>query len=120
MDRMRELSSAIEQCLAALDAAKGAPEFTPNQKLGNAICVAARVFEHFLCVHPYANGNGHAARLALIAILGRCGFWTTRFPIEPRPPDPPYGEAIVAYRNGDPLPLELYILALFTPNQARA
>lgn len=87
----------------------------PNSQLSRVdkriytVAAACRVFEQFLRIHPYANGNGHAARFCLTAILGRYGYWLRSFPIEPRPPDPPYTDLVVAYRNGKREPLEKFI-----------
>jgi Fic family protein len=80
------------------------------------VVVACMVFELFLRIHPYANGNGHAARFCTWAILGAFGYWPERWPIEPRPPDPPYTQLLVDYRNGNRVPLERYLLSCIAGN----
>jgi Fic family protein len=82
----------------------------PEEKLTYAITFACRVFEEFLRIHPYANGNGHIARFLIWVILGYCGYWPNNWRIEPRP-NPPYNDLIVEYRNGNCEPLEKLILS---------
>jgi Fic family protein len=43
------------------------------------------MFLAFVTIHPYANGNGHAARLVVWALLLRYGFQPTGWPVDPRP-----------------------------------
>jgi fido (protein-threonine AMPylation protein) len=62
----------------------------PLAQFTYAIRLACHLFELLLRIHPYANGNGHMARLAVWAVLGRYGRWPEQWPVEPRPPDPPY------------------------------
>ncbi len=62
----------------------------PLAKFAYAIRLASNFFELFLRIHPYMNGNGHMARFIVWATLGRYGYWPERWPVEPRPPDPPY------------------------------
>jgi hypothetical protein len=79
-------------------------------KLLHTVQVACRFFELVCRVHPYANGNGHAARFCIWAILARYGYFPVRWPIDPPPPDPPYTQLLLDYRAGNPLPLEQYLL----------
>ena len=74
---MEELADAIRECLAALDAAHDRPDgqIPPRMKLYSVVVVACRVLEWFLRIHPYANGNGHIARLVVVGLLGRYGYW---------------------------------------------
>lgn len=37
----------------------------------HAVRLACHLFESFLRIHPYVNGNGHIARLIVWAVLGR-------------------------------------------------
>jgi Fic family protein len=102
------INNAILAGLIALDSDT---LFTAKEKLHYVVALASRAFVEFLTVHPYANGNGHAARLIVWSILGRYGYWPDRWTVEPRP-DPPYLELIVLYRNGNALPLESHILQM--------
>lgn len=104
---MEELGMETRAGVLALDSARG---LTPNERLYCIVAFACRVFTAFLTIHPFANGNGHAARFVTWSILGRYNHWPRRWPVEPRPPDPPYTELIVQCRNGDPVPLEKFIL----------
>jgi hypothetical protein len=67
-------------------------------------------FVAFLTVHPYANGNGHMARLILALVLDRLGVRAPTFSIHPRPMEPSYLDAIYRYRRRDTKPLEMLLL----------
>jgi fido (protein-threonine AMPylation protein) len=110
---MRELAARITSGVGALDLAGNIPDpnFTPHLKALNVVVFACHIFEAFLRIHPYVDGNGHAARFILWAILGRYGYWPRRWPIDPRPPDPPYSELIREYRSGNREPLEAYVFS---------
>lgn len=108
---MGQFAATLAAGIAALDVAYALPnaQLSPEQKLTYIVIFAARVFEEFLRIHPYANGNGHMARFIVIALLGRFGYWMKQWPIDGRPPDPPYSDLIPAYRDGDPEALEKFI-----------
>ena len=61
----------------------------------------------FLTIHPYANGNGHMARLLVMAMLGRFGILPKTWTIDDRPP---YSDAIFAHRRGNTKPLTKVLL----------
>lgn len=109
---MAALAVSIRASLAGIDAAHGKPEaiLTAADKLMFSVAYACRLFVEFLTIHPYANGNGHIARWMLAAVLRRNGYRLNGFPIEPRPPDPPYTDMIFRYRNGEIEVLEEYVL----------
>jgi len=104
---MSELRAQLRSGLLALDANVA---LSPKQRLQYIVVLACSVFVNFLTIHPYANGNGHAGRLIVWCITGRYGFWPKNWPIEPRPPDPPYSDMIRVYRDGNREPLEMLIL----------
>lgn len=107
-----DLTDDIRTTVAEIDAKTLLPEaqFPLSEKLKYAVAFAARIFEFFLRIHPYVNGNGHAARFIIWALLGRYGFWPASYPIHPRPLDPPYTPSIILYRRGNREPLETFIL----------
>lgn len=110
---VREIAGLIRGGISALDLARQVPDgqLPREQKVLYVVIFACRIFELFLRVHPYADGNGHAARFIVWAILGRYGYWPKRWPLDPRPPDPPYSELIRQYRSGNRERLEAYILS---------
>jgi hypothetical protein len=110
--RMDEIARQVHPGLAALDSAHSLPsaQLPPADKLRYTVTLASRFLVWVLGVHPYANGNGHAARFIVWAMLGRYGYWPRRWTVEPRPLDPPYSQLIANYRSGDPGPLEKYLL----------
>lgn len=107
-----QIQAILQSGIDALDAGPG---LSRTDRLRYLVVFACRVFELYLRVHPYANGNGHAARFLVWCLLGRYGHWPRRWPIEPRPPDPPYTDCIVKYRNGDKDPLEKFLASTLIP-----
>jgi fido (protein-threonine AMPylation protein) len=120
--RMTALGTAINSALAAIDTAAQVPSavLPTAEKLKYAITFACRAFVEILTTHPYANGNGHAARFLVWAIVGRYGYWPNAdlWPIDPRPPNPSYSQLIAEYRNGNRELLETYVLSCYRPPPA--
>ena len=108
--QMQDVAEQVDRVLAALDSASDAPGIEPETKVQYIVAVACRFMEALHRVHPYANGNGHMARLVVWAITGRYGYWPVGLSVDPRPRDPSYISLIDRYRNGDPQPLEEYVL----------
>lgn len=115
---MDAITQTVVGGLNVLDVENARPDgdLPMDQKLLNTVIFACKVFEIVLRVHPYANGNGHAARFIVWAILGRYGFWprSWAWPLDPRPSDPPYSRIIFEYRNGNRQPLEEFVLRSVT------
>jgi len=110
--QMSTLGNEIRTGVAALDAGVAASDgqVPREDKLLYAVSLAARLFQWFLTIHPYANGNGHIGRYIVLAVLVRCGFWPKHWTVDPRPGRPGYAAAIMAHRNGQPEALEEFIL----------
>jgi fido (protein-threonine AMPylation protein) len=107
---MLRLSRAIRDTISALD--KECP-ITTNQELRLLVQFIGNSFVDFLTIHPYVDGNGHAARTILCAIMLHYGFrpvWT----LDSHPQEPDYSDFIVRYRNGDTEPLKQHILQWIT------
>ncbi len=104
---MLDLGAEIRAGITALDMTT---TIEAKERLRYIVALTCHAFVAFLTIHPYLNGNGHAGRLIVWSILARYGHWPQRWPIDPRPPDPPYSDLIVRYRNGDIQPLEKFIL----------
>ncbi len=81
------------------------------EKLVRCSQLLAALFVYFLEIHPYVNGNGHMGRLLVIAGLKRQGYFAARWPLHPRPQDPPYSALIAEYRSGNRQNLENFLLA---------
>ena len=111
---MANVARQVQQYLPVADALWKEPETSVSsaRKLEATVTMAATVFEYFLRVHPYANGNGHIARLRVWAILGRYGFWPRGWPVEPRTADPAYASRIMAFRSGNQGPLVQFFLGV--------
>ena len=107
--RMTELSQSVSQGIVSVDAVM-ASAATPDAKLLRVVELACYIFDFFLQIHPYANGNGHAARFVVWCVLGHYGFWPVRWTVEPRPPDPPYTALLLQHRAGDRRPLVEHVL----------
>jgi fido (protein-threonine AMPylation protein) len=110
---LQKLEQVLSTAIRRLDALHK-PESSAlpgEEKLIGTVEVACRIFAEFLRIHPYANGNGHVGRFCLLAILLRYGYWPRHFPLEPRPPDPPYSDAVRAYQHGFRESLEQFVLS---------
>jgi hypothetical protein len=107
---MQELERITASGLHALDSDV---LLSPKQRLWSLVVFICRVFEFFLRIHPYVNGNGHTARFILWSGLGRYGHWPRRWTVEPRP-GPPYLDVIRMYRDGNHEALESYVLSMLS------
>jgi len=119
LSTMAAFAADIERAVKEVDAI---PNEKLNTKLAQAIRLAAMVFDRFLRIHPYRDGNGHGARFLVWAVLGRYDHWPVRFTVEPRPDQPPpapsYMEMIFEYRRGNKQPLEKYFVECLKPPPA--
>jgi len=105
---MDSLSQSIQANAAAIGAASG---LTPRDRLLFVVSVVCAALVAHQSIHPYANGNGHAGRFAVWALLLHYGYVPRSWPLEDRPPDPPYSAHITAYRFGNAQPLETFVLS---------
>jgi len=122
---MTSLSALIAASITSADSF--AAQRSRRALIRHLVKVAARMFEMFCRIHPYANGNGHAARLLVCALLGRYDVWMKDWTVEPRPRDPNYSSAISDYRtivwdraepwSGPPLELEKMLLRCIAGTQ---
>lgn len=109
---MRVLSDRLKEGFSILDSVlkKEGGIYTPDSIL-RIIKVACSCFVTFLTIHPYVNGNGHMARYMIWSFLGKYGFWPKQWPLDGRPPDPPYSKLIAEYRDGNKEALERFVLS---------
>lgn len=109
---MTDFGIEISNLFAALDLANQIPnsQLPHTDKFMYLVAAASHIFVEFLRIHPYANGNGHIARFLIFIFLGRHGYWPKKWPLDERPPDPPYSTLISEYRNGQKDPLEQFIM----------
>ncbi len=108
--RIDELKNLIARGVAEADNLVASGTLPEHEKMQHVVAFACRIFDLFLQVHPYVNGNGHVARFIVWAILGRYGFWPVRWTIEPRPPNPPYIPYLLEHRGGNGKPLVEWVL----------
>lgn len=110
---MEAFSQDLVEAVQELDAAF-ADSLTEETKLYFAVRTAASLFQEFLTIHPYANGNGHVARFLVWLLLGRYGYWPETWTIEPQPAMPGYSFALYSHRRGQEHQLEKLILQAIT------
>lgn len=80
-----------------------------DRLLVTVAAVAAKVFERFLLIHPYLDGNGHIARFLVCLVMCEFGIRISRWPVEPRPSSPRYGDGIREAHRGINATLVRYI-----------
>ena len=112
---MARLGLRIIKAISRLDASRSPSAWpkTEEQRLGDLVEVVSMVFQQFLTVHPFVDGNGHMGRFLVSLLLQRYGYATTpeHWRIDPNPRIPHYSEAISAHRDGNTEPLQMMILA---------
>jgi hypothetical protein len=104
-------------CAAACDAyedwqSQSGPKAAPEAALLRFVQILCDALERILWIHPYANGNGHAGRLLVFAMLARHGFAPKRWSIDPKMP---YSAALSQYRDGNKKPLVSFVLSTLRP-----
>ena len=114
---MTTLASIGDRTITDLDSAliDQSAVFTQGDRIRLVVAISAELFTLFLTIHPYRNGNGHIGRFIIWAILARYGLWIHKWPIEPRPQDPPYTQLVQESINGNPEPLEKHIIQRLSP-----
>lgn len=105
---MQRLMAEARRLLAGFNVA-ALGKASPSQRIHLVAKYAAQFFDLFLRVHPYANGNGHIARLLVLAVFASFDIWPKKWPVEGRPPGP-YGDIIKASRRGNPSLLVKYMV----------
>lgn len=86
---------------------------TAPQKLVVFCHLLAHLFVKFLAIHPYANGNGHMARLLVWVLLKKEGLTQDFWSVADRPGQPkgfPLDNCIEFFRKGNYEPLIRYFL----------
>ena len=109
---MFRLSEKLQMAAALLDVEmhRHPVPLTSREFIVKIVQTVTFFFVAFLTIHPYANGNGHMARLILVLLLNRFGVRAPEFSIHPRPMEPSYSDAIYRYRRNDTRPLEMLLL----------
>jgi fido (protein-threonine AMPylation protein) len=110
--RMYRFSVFIKEIITALDADT---PITTKQELQRLVVFICRSFVDFLTVHPYVNGNGHAARVIMCSIMLHYGFRPV-WRIDSRPSEPEYSTLISEHRSGNTEPLQKYVLQWLISN----
>jgi hypothetical protein len=111
---MKKTAEKISDILFEMDMLQLEDPAVPRDEfLVKAVEHSCEVFESFLEIHPYINGNGHMGRFIIIALLGRYGFWMKDWEIHQRPKEPEYSECIKLHRDGQVTFLQRLILQQF-------
>jgi fido (protein-threonine AMPylation protein) len=111
---MQNKSNNINDAAFELDMLEQSePKLPTDEFLVKVVEQACELFESFLEIHPYINGNGHAGRFILIAFLGRYGFWIRDWEINQRPKEPEYSDCIRLHRDGKVEFLQKLVLQCF-------
>ena len=101
-----QVLSALSTLEAKLSASSKSPA-SPAVLLVQFVSILCSVLELFLTIHPYANGNGHTARLLLWVLMRRFGYTPLNWPLDAHPA---YDKALSDYRDGRKNPLNQFIL----------
>jgi fido (protein-threonine AMPylation protein) len=106
---MENLKEAIELGMTEINEAyQVSDEDLPrDQKIIYLVKFATRILVEFLRIHPYANGNGHMARLIIFTLLFQHKLWPKNWPFDE---SPSYHQLIASYRDGIEKPLDDFIL----------
>lgn len=96
---MASLAGEITRGIAKADAVHADTTRAEDERVLDVVTIACDVFVRFLTIHPFANGNGHAARFLIWAFLGRYELWPDAWTIEPRPSHQHYNTGIYLYRR---------------------
>jgi fido (protein-threonine AMPylation protein) len=107
---MRHLRAELSRAVMQLDLLHAGSDLSDREKLIRTVEIAGAFFEFFLRIHPYLNGNGHAARFMVWGLMMRYQYEPARFPVHRRPQEPAYTQALRAYRQGSPAPLVEFLL----------
>jgi len=107
--KMDDFHRELNVALGAADAvaAKVSNKDEKLRLLTHVVNLCATTLERFLTIHPYANGNGHIARLLVWILLLRYKFPPVSWTLDQSPPG--YGDLIQQYRAGDQKPLKVFI-----------
>ncbi|MCA3047753.1 MAG: Fic family protein [Rhodocyclaceae bacterium] len=108
--RMVQFEQNLASALKIFDSSFG-QNLSPQHsalRLAKFVDLICLFLVEFLTVHPYANGNGHTARLLVWILLGRYGFWPKHWTLDA---SPNYHQAIASYRSGNKTDLRDFMLA---------
>jgi len=107
-----KFNELAQHSIARIDMLTAAPTplISEGEKFMAIIQCTALLGAYFMAIHPYANGNGHIGRLVMVALLGRYGHWPAELKIDPRPLNPSYSTSIQQHQQGNPRPLEEFLM----------
>jgi fido (protein-threonine AMPylation protein) len=103
---MTQVASILGKAVAALDELQRAPSTARPQFRIEVVRTAAAALAETQRIHPFLNGNGHAGRFIVLALLGRYRMTLRDWTIDDRPP---YDQLIEDWISGAHLPLETFL-----------
>ena len=105
---LADLNSDTARTLAAIDLVYHDVAAPPSrlEMISYLVPLAAEIVEVFLTIHPFANGNGHMARLLVLVLFARFDIWPQSWTLDLRPP---YAGALSEHRRNNVVPLQKLI-----------
>jgi fido (protein-threonine AMPylation protein) len=115
-DSMKLFADIANQTMNNLDSTNNHHLLGLDQKICITVEKACDLFELFLRIHPYVNGNGHIARIMLWGVLEKYGYNPIGWTVDTRPFDPPFSDYIKQFRSGKKTALISFVLRLIARN----
>lgn len=106
---MVQLAVEIERAVSRFNFYRVSTTHSRGEVLKRLVPIVCNIFQVFLTIHPYANGNGHVSRFLAWSVLIYYGHIPRRWPIHPGFKTKSYSDLISKHRSGDVVPLERFV-----------
>lgn len=93
---------------------------SPAYRMAITAQLVCHAFVSYLTIHPFANGNGHVARVLMFSVLSRFNYYPEHWSIEPQPQfqNLDYGQLIFEFRRGNRTPFETFLVTCLSVGRA--